>query len=115
MVTVFMGAGNQHWLDLELPSELPVSKLIPMLADAVKNEMQEMEDGKQILEVRAETGDWRKLDETKSLDDYKVMDGAYLRFRIQPENELQLIRQQQLEQMRKQRIIGSLEAFRTDY
>ncbi|MBA4543285.1 EsaB/YukD family protein [Thermoactinomyces sp. CICC 10521] len=110
-----MGAGNQHWLDLELPSELPVSKLIPMLADAVKNEMQEMEDGKQILEVRAETGDWRKLDETKSLDDYKVMDGAYLRFRIQPENELQLIRQQQLEQMRKQRIIGSLEAFRTDY
>jgi hypothetical protein len=115
IVTVVTGANKQDWVDFELPSDLPISEVILMLADAITNEEHSMDEGHYILEVKSQTGDWRKLDETKSLDDYKIMDGAYLRFRKQLEGETQIILKNQLEQLAKEKIKGSLEAWRTDY
>jgi hypothetical protein len=112
IVTVVTGSNKHDWIDFELPSDIPIAELILMITDVVRNGELTMDEGQYILEFKTKTGDWQKLDETRSLDDYAIMDGAYLRIqKKQLEEDWHDVTTNQLE---KEKIRGLLKAWRTD-
>ncbi|MBA4496347.1 EsaB/YukD family protein [Paenactinomyces guangxiensis] len=117
IVTIVTGSNKQDWIDFELPSDIPVAQVTLMLVEAVRNEAPDMAKGKYILEVKTQTGDWKKLDETRSLDHCSVMDGAYLRIQKKPEEDPHAAIADQLERMSsgKEKSKELLEAWRTDH
>lgn len=114
IVTVIYGLNEQDWMDLELPTDVPVGELIQMLVDALEENMQS-EDDRFILEVKNEKSVWEKMDEAKTLQNYGVMDGFYLRIQRKPlEEEKHEDIAEQLDLIEKEEIKEFLKALETD-
>lgn len=110
-----MDSSEQEWVDLELPSEIPIVEVLPLLADVIGLNDGESENQSYILEMKLPNGNWRMLDDSRSLDDYRVMDGAYLRVQKKTaEAYWHDILSNQLEMISKEKIRKSLEVWRTD-
>ncbi|WP_312853825.1 EsaB/YukD family protein [Thermoactinomyces mirandus] len=114
IVTVVIGETKSDWFDFELPSNVPVAHLIEMIAGTIEETLSD-DDEKFVLEVKTRKGIWRRLDETKTLQDYGIMDGVYLRIqkKHQGEEKHEEIASQ-LEMLTKEEIRGLLEAWETD-
>ena len=114
IVTVLYGPDDQDWVDLEIPTDVPVGELIQMLVDALEENMQS-EDDRFILEIKNEKSVWEKMDEKKTLQSYGVMDGFYLRIQRKPlEEEKHEDLAEQLGLIEKEEIKGILETWKTD-
>ncbi|MGA8941543.1 MAG: EsaB/YukD family protein [Thermoactinomyces sp.] len=114
IVTVVIGEEKSDWIDFELPSNVPVAGLLEMIAGAI-DETLSGENEKFVLEVKTRKGVWRRLSETKTLQDYGIMDGVYLRIQKKHrEEEKHEEIASQLELLTKKEIRGLLEAWETD-
>ncbi|SEM94305.1 EsaB/YukD family protein [Lihuaxuella thermophila] len=113
-MTVVTGSSKQDWTDFEIPSDLPVAEVTHMLAKVITEEELHARGGPYLLEVKTKTGDWRKLDETQTLDDCMITDGAYLRIQTkQAHEDWHALIADQLELLSKEKLKESLEAWRT--
>lgn len=114
IVTVVIGEKKSDWIDFELPSNVPIAHLIEMISGAIEETLS-ADDEKFVLEVKTRKGVWRRLDETKMLQDYGIMDGVYLRIQkkyLEEEKHEEIA--SQLELLTKKEIWGLLEAWETD-
>jgi len=100
---------------VEIPSDLPIAQVIPLLVDVMEPQENELDNEPYILETKLQNGNWRMLDDSRSLDDYLIMDGAYLRLQKKsPEAYWHDILSNQLEMLSNEKIRKSLEVWRTD-
>lgn len=115
VVTIVLDHSEQEWVDLELPSESKIADFLPLLADVIGLSNGSQEDQSYILEMKLPNGNWRILDSTRSLDDYQIMDGAYLRVQKKTAEEYwHDLLSSQLEMISKEKLRKSLEVWRTD-
>lgn len=99
--------------DFELPSDVSITEIAMLLAQIFKGE--ESSKDEYVLEVKTQAGEWWRLDQTRTLDDCLIMDGAYLRLqKKQIESDTQAFEVHQLQPLSKEKIKESLNALRID-
>ena len=115
IVTVIYGSDEKKdWVDLELPTDVQVGELIPIMVETLEEHLQNIQD-RFVLEIKNKNSNWEKMNEKKTLQNYGVMDGFYLRIQRKPlEEEKHDDLAEQLGLIEKEEINGILETWKTD-
>lgn len=79
IATIVTSANERHWPDFEIPAELPVRQAAALVADSLRGEVWNAEHIHFYLERKIADGEWKPLDENRSLLEQEISDGAYLR------------------------------------